>query len=110
MRKEVRFPDTIGKTIEGFSFGFQSLITFTDGTFVALGVEQYTNGDSELVQMDFDPTVGCLRNAAVKLGVVTQDEIDAKNSEKLALRMARQEAMDRKQYKILKARFGWSEE
>jgi hypothetical protein len=49
VKKEIKLSEAIGKTIEGFGCCHcqgQIVITFTDGTFVTLGVEYgYEHGD-----------------------------------------------------------------
>lgn len=84
MKKEIGLSDAIGKTLEGFGFSTtsnQSIMTFTDGTFITLGIcNGYNVGDEEIEESvlklhDFGD------NKLIRLGVISQEELDDKRQQ-----------------------------
>ena len=108
MKKKVTLIDAVGKTLDGFEFSTtcgQAVLTFTDGTFVTLGIEKaydrYDDGieetDLELDDFGDDKLVG--------LGVITQLELDERREQKRKKLADAQEKREREQYERLKHKF-----
>ena len=74
--KEISLDTVKGKEIKSYVFGWsdQMVITFTDNTFICLGVDYgYDHGDGEINTDDFDYTNFDIEELE-KLGIMTEEE------------------------------------
>jgi hypothetical protein len=108
MLKNCRLCDAVGKTIAAVEQHHDAdiVIVFTDGTYVALH-PRYRYEDAEIQEIDVaDTGYYEARHAAVKAGVLTnEEEIEQRKAMERRSRL-RAEEQDRQRYEILKRKFG----
>jgi hypothetical protein len=108
MKKEVPLSKIEGKTVASAcrsALSGQFVLTFTDGTFTALGIDNgYEAGDEKIVGADLDwDSFGDAM--LVEAGIGTAEEIAAVAAERKARFQAIQDARDRQAFERLKQKF-----
>lgn len=80
MRKETTLSGAIGKTLEGFALANisgQAVLTFSDGTFVTLGIfKDYYGEDDEIEETKID-VLGFGEHQLTSIGVISSNELEA---------------------------------
>jgi hypothetical protein len=104
MRTRVYFHDAVGKTVEDVHepTSVSLLLTFTDGTYAHIE----GSDDSDWNECDMRIRTPQQVEEAVKYGVLTAEEGDAKGSAALAAQRAATERLERAEYERLRAKFG----
>ena len=108
MKTEVILEQSIGKTLQGYESSItcgQMVISFTDGTFTALGIERYdpdyaTIVGEPLVFQDFGDEL------LTNLGVATTEELKELRNKRNAEFNKKLDAREHAEFLRLKRKFG----
>lgn len=116
MLKQIELLDIEGKTVRGVAqVGRNVAIAFTDGTFIHLGIEGYSEDPLEIVN-DSLPSFehsSIYDDVLVRAGVFTQEELDAYVAKAATIRLESErrykierERSERMEYQRLHAKLG----
>lgn len=106
--KQIRLEEAIGKTIKDFgeNLGWESIvITFTDDTFIYLQTEADWRNNSKNIEQSEYRISDFSHREAIRLGIVTQEEIEADQKRRQAQLVKQQEESERAQYERLKKKY-----
>lgn len=102
--EQITYTEAIGKTLANIWYrGRDMVLSFTDKTWVHCYISSgYERGDEEY---EFPPFGELESHLMLKAGLITQDEHDVLRAKEREESEARTEALQRKQYEQLKAKF-----
>lgn len=110
MKKQVKLHKASGKTIAQVIEGYDDLmIVYTDDTFSFLHPKNGYESDADFEEPDYlkSPSDWCIdRESVVQSGVMTKEESDEKERQRMADWEASREREERQQFERLKAKFG----
>lgn len=97
--------DIEGKTIKkcGYDWSDELILIFTDDTYTHFKAEEDYDGPAELKQGQI---FNFYNDYGVKLGIITQEELDTRRKREEQENKVMREKFERKQYEILKAKYG----
>ena len=110
MMNQIKLADSAGRTVAGHassSDGSQFLLAFTDGSFVLLWIEHgYDPGDDMILDADELDILHFGNAQLLRLGVMTDQELRDRKSEREALWSYQYMARKRAEYERLKLELG----
>jgi hypothetical protein len=107
MKHQVNLDSCVGKVITGIGWDYCNhavAITFTDQTFACLTARPSFD-DAELVDAAYEWR-DFSHLEAIRLGIITPEEIDELENNHAAKERSRRDKLDRELYEQLKRRFG----